>query len=417
MKKDNLSKRSNSYLYLLLLMVSDIWLTLYLLFFSRFIQVFRTAGWIKRFFSPFFMEQYIWGDFYGPIQNSATLAPYVPKYGNSPPLLALISYFFAKLQENGIGWEMVYLFLWLCFSFFIFYSIRQSAVNYNVKKSHGLMTALLTLVSFPFIYCFDRGNYVFLVAGLVAAAYLAHQKDHSYFSAVLIGIAAALKLYPAVFGVMFLAKKEWKQAVVCAFTGVVISVIPLFFFEGGFVENLKLFIQKTLSYAEAGNGKLEWLYDDKNSFYQLLLVPKMLGKHPITSVSELSDYLASFRIIVTCFFATIVLISIWLKDDATRFLLLSATLLGYPIESGVYNQVLVLFPLANWCFAHKQKGNKAVVLAGVGLITMKNFISISTAYKITPQAILNPVFELVIILMLLYSEKDTLLHLRIKNLL
>ena len=119
---------------MLLLALSDIWLSIYLLLYSRYAQMLSNKEWIKRLLSPFFLQQVIWGDFYGPIQNSATLAPYAPKYGNSPPFLALVSWLFAKLQERGVGWAIIYCFLWLCFSFFLFYFIRQSAADHNVKK-------------------------------------------------------------------------------------------------------------------------------------------------------------------------------------------------------------------------------------------------------------------------------------------
>ncbi len=395
--------------FLILLIFSTGWLWLYLVLICRYPLLFQKVFPFLEFRTPLFSADYSGSDFYGPMGFSASLAPYEEKYGNSPPFLMFLSWLFSIADKNGIYWELMLLCCWLVSMTFLFYSIYKTGEKNGQSASVSALCAFALMLSFPSLYCFDRGNFVFLVATLVAVAFYTHEKGHTYLSAVLIGLAASIKLYPAILGVCFLARKEWKAACVCCLTGVLTSILPLFFFQGGFLYNLRLLIEKTSSYATVGNGNIAWLIDDKNSFYQLFLIPKMLGPEPLTDIESLSSYVSGFRYVVFALSAFLVLLSMLFSSESNRLLLLTMVMIGFPIESGAYNLILVLYPLANWCLDSTNLRSVSIMILGVLLITMKSFVSINgNIFPITPQAIFNPLIELAITILLVLAERTSI---------
>lgn len=76
--------------------------------------------------------------------------------------------------------------------------------------------AVLGLRLEPVVRTFDLGQVNFLLAALVAADLLLVPRRYR---GILIGIAAGIKLTPAVFGVTFLLHRQWDAALRCAVTG------------------------------------------------------------------------------------------------------------------------------------------------------------------------------------------------------
>ncbi len=110
------------------------------------------------------------------------------------------------------------------------------------------------LCSGVMLFNYDRLNEVILAAALLFF-YLKFYDDEKpalrYFAVFCLAFAAALKLTPAVLGVLLLYKKQWKEAVVAVILGIALAVGPFFMLEGSFTENVRLFFVDMVIQAEA----------------------------------------------------------------------------------------------------------------------------------------------------------------------
>lgn len=349
---------------------------------------------------PFFTSQDRWNDFFNPLRYVWELDPYSQTWGNSPPFMFLVAYALSFPIRLGISWEFCY-FATYSVAMLVLLFVQCKLVLRTCSPDEFHCRLLLigqTALCFPVVYCFDRGNFVFVVAAVIAGAILAYHTKHYTVAAVLIGIAAALKLYPAILGIIFLSDKKFKQAVLCALTGVTFSVVPLFFYHGGdFRYNLSNFLEKSSSYSQVGNGVVPYLIDDKNSFYQLFLIPYFLKTGQVVESQEIPDLVATAKIAITILCALVGLGCLLLKNNHDRFLVLTAIMLGYPIESGVYNLILFLVPFIYWCACEKK--NFVIPILGSILITCKSTVVVTTApCFVSLQAVLNPICLLLILL-------------------
>ena len=218
-------------------------------------------------------------------------------------------------------------------------------------------------------------------------ALIAHDRGHDMGAAVCIGLAAALKLYPALLGVLLLADRRWKESLVCLLTGAGVTLLCLCFFREGFTENLRTWVERTLAYTGEGNGDLAWLIDDKCSLWQLALIPMAL-RGDIEFIEEGMDMLGWLRVLLVAILVLAVLWSLWNRRGHDRVLMMSLLMVGFPLESGAYNLVLPVVPLVWWCA--REKDSVAMPVLGGLLLGCESFVLLSRRPYVTLQAVIHP---------------------------
>ena len=126
------------------------------------------------------------------------------------------------------------------------------AVNLFIKKK-GLVGRVvfpfLLIMTYPFAYSsIQRGNSVLLVAALLSIA-LAWRNDESKIkreiAMILIAVCAGLKIYPAIFGLLYLKEKRFKETIRLVIYGLVLFFVPFLFFGG--IEGFKSFLDNILA--------------------------------------------------------------------------------------------------------------------------------------------------------------------------
>lgn len=122
---------------------------------------------------------------------------------------------------------------------------------YQKKKGiiNQVLFPCLLIVSYPFAFSsIQRGNSVLLVATLLSIA-LAWKDDKSKikreFALIIIAICAGLKMYPAIFGLMYLKEKRFAEAIRLAIYGIVLFFLPFLFFGG--IDGLRSFLNTVFS--------------------------------------------------------------------------------------------------------------------------------------------------------------------------
>lgn len=174
-----------------------------------------------------------------------------------PPLASLLYGVFAKLLSvsgKDAEWyaaeeiaqypyaQMLYV-PYMCFMFLLFvYAISEL----NLDKKYKVSLVLVLLFSTPmFAGAMERGNLIMMAVGFMCIAYV--WKDSSVkwkreAALVLIAVAAGIKIYPALMGLLYVKDKNWKDTIKLIIYGIICFFGPFIFFGKGsfmfFLNNL-----------------------------------------------------------------------------------------------------------------------------------------------------------------------------------
>lgn len=135
-----------------------------------------------------------------------------------------------------------YLFIYLVFSSVLvaLFSFSVQIFNENSikpwKSSRSMLLTIVAIFSAPFgASALERGNAVFIVLILLMFAMAFKDSENKALrelALILIAVAANFKLYPAIFGLLYLKEKRYKEAVRLMIYGVALFVVPFIFFDG-----------------------------------------------------------------------------------------------------------------------------------------------------------------------------------------
>lgn len=115
----------------------------------------------------------------------------------------------------------------------LFALISKYLKDYSPATRLGV--TLLLLFSNVFIDMIERGNSVLLVAIFLLAAMLLREREGRVpreLALILIAAAAGFKVYPALFGLLYLYEKRYAEAVRLVVYGVLFFLLPFAFFGG-----------------------------------------------------------------------------------------------------------------------------------------------------------------------------------------
>lgn len=190
--------------------------------------------------SPFKYIVYNYGndmyfDFWGCVKDNLYMQPYMNN-SSYPALASLFFYFFARqipVEADGGFFSfmapvnnvlfMVYMLTTVC----IFINLLN---GYKTgSKLEKTMFGIIIILSAPYIYMFERGNLVFVALLFLMAFVFEKDSENKYIreiSYLCLGIAAALKIYPAVFGLLLIKDGNYKAAVRVTLYGIAFFVIP-----------------------------------------------------------------------------------------------------------------------------------------------------------------------------------------------
>lgn len=193
-------------------------------------------------------------DFFNVNYFVENMNPYIENGSSYPPFVLLIAKCFNFLADYSVSAKTArssYAGVISIITFYALVFIPSYAMLYKVMKRNGFAFRHVNILfaSFflcgPMLYGFFRGNYLFLSLVLSAFFFVYYKDSRPYmreFSYVALAMAVGIKLYPAVFALILIRDKRWKDFLRTALYCVVLVVLPFFFFEGGFIANVKSFI-------------------------------------------------------------------------------------------------------------------------------------------------------------------------------
>ena len=172
------------------------------------------------------------------------------RFGDYPIYIDKFTYFHtAAFFTEGFPFtypapvSLVYLFFYRCFGLygeqaFIAFCVLSFAlcaigfgralIRRGVSTTIASAAALcLLLMSWPAVLVIDRGNMEIAVFVTLVLAFWAFAKGRAYTAAILIGIAASMKLFPFVFLALFFSRRQYRQLLTGAASFLAASLISL----------------------------------------------------------------------------------------------------------------------------------------------------------------------------------------------
>ncbi len=197
------------------------------------------------------------------------LDPYISKLSNYPPLILVFAYLFSlmgdydKFDIHTLQYTFNDPVIWRSFIFFIalyviaavgvcvFFARKQIIKNGTTEAAAKAKTYLVYfflgvsfVLSAPSLYMVDRGNYLVVSVVLYMMWAVAEEEcPDSYWGAVFLALCAATKVYPVYILGLYLFDGKFKKLIVSAVTGAATTLLPIFLFQGSYVENVVEFVK------------------------------------------------------------------------------------------------------------------------------------------------------------------------------
>ena len=233
-----------------------------------------------------------------------------------PPLANLIFFLFGKMMyadyvgetftnrfslrnydPNGL--LVYFVFVTLCL-FMTFLVIDRRLRSQNFKFSPALM-ALFGTFSFPMLYGIQRGNIIILAVPLTMFFVFYRNSKKKWIrelSYIALALAAAVKIYPAVFGVLLITDKKYKEALRTVAYGIALFILPVFAFDGGLdlirqlVENIVHFSGQKASSVSKITFRSGYAFQTLANTYFTTKLTSILGKLIFICIELLSFMMA-----------------------------------------------------------------------------------------------------------------------------
>ena len=130
-----------------------------------------------------------------------------------------------------------------------FYAVRRIVSKLSEGKNINAEALFLLLaLSYPLLYTVERGNNVILAVVfcfIFLMCYKSENKVIRYLSYAALGVAAGIKIYPALFGLLILRDRKYREMLECMLTVALIFFLPFLFTDG----NPIMMVENILDYA------------------------------------------------------------------------------------------------------------------------------------------------------------------------
>ena len=189
-------------------------------------------------------------DFFNSIRDGGSDNVYSERNNIYPPLCVLIFRIISKLispdlvsthfkQRTLLQSNQICMIIYILFVLISIMAMLRLVESYANSKSMGKMQLQSSIISFamiisyPIMFCIERGN--ILILSVVFAMFFIFFKDSENkiireISYISLAISAAIKIYPAIFGLTLIIEKKYKEALRLMIYGIVIVVTPFVFF-------------------------------------------------------------------------------------------------------------------------------------------------------------------------------------------
>lgn len=188
-----------------------------------------------------FSDQFM--DFLNSVRDSAQTNAYYSRYSIYPPLAVLVFRFFASLLDQDVvatefaSRTTLYADqrTMLLYLFFVVICIilMDKMMDYRMRDAKNKITArictFMMVFSYPVVYCVERGN-ITLLCVLTSMFFFFFRDSESKvvreLAYISLALSAGIKFYPAIFGLILIIEKKYKEAARLVAYGIIAIIVP-----------------------------------------------------------------------------------------------------------------------------------------------------------------------------------------------
>ncbi len=225
-------------------------------------------------------------------------------------------------------------FILMTILIFAFYHIfRYQLRNKTIFEREGM--AIVLLLSAPYVCLFERGNLItisLVCTFLYLMLYDSDSKELRLLSYVCLSVASAIKIYPALFGILTLLKKRNLETVLLIFMGASTFFLPFFAFGG--LNAFQAFLNSIIKSFNLYPDEYGFGYDFSIYNFERMLLSLFKGYQiEATNVS---------RIVITL---CLIIAFLFSNDSWKKFCVLSLAIVFLPKFSYFYTVCFLAMPL------------------------------------------------------------------------
>ncbi len=332
-------------------------------------------------------------DFFNSIRDAGADDVYTARNNIYPPLSLLIFKILGFLVSDDLvnllnrdrillQSDQLCMMIYIIFACIIILSMSTIINTYvnrlkwkNNKKEDVLnsVVSFTLILSYPVMYCIERGNIIIL--SMIFTMFFVFFKDVDNkiireLSYISLAIAAGIKLYPAIFGLLLLFEKKYKDAARLVVYGIIAVFLPFVFFINK-PEALSIGLNDGLSLASITNNNLLAANGDSSALSNIIenlisFATKKKNRLNFSSVSiqnfvflinPVNTKLAS---IVMCITEIIAIIGLaFTKKKWQQIFLLAYIMLNIPSASSSYALTFLIIPFIMFLFDDEGNGYSA----------------------------------------------------------
>lgn len=265
------------------------------------------------------------------------------------------------LNISGSGLLVLCMLMVAFTMFFVFALFRMYQSNRETEKK---WLAALFMCSYPFWLAIERGNMSLLVLILLMYAMILKDSDKKWereTALLLFAAAAALKLYPAVFGLLYLIRKRYKEAGRLIIYGLLLFFLPFIFFDGW--SGFKIFFHNITAVGSGTTG---------------VTIVGIFGRIAVVLGMSLKEGHEIGRFISYLYFIAVLLYCFYKKESWKSITLLTSLMIVFVAASGTYCLIYCVIPFV--CFMNELIAKKEFKRMDYVYATI--FVLIFAAYPI-----------------------------------
>ncbi len=250
------------------------------------------------------------------------------------PELVSINFVLRKQLVRDTTCMTIYsVFVFVCIIFMV--KMMQNKLDGAASARMVWFFPILMVFSYPVIYCIQRGN-ILLLTMVLSMFFVFYRNDERKWvrelSYIALALAAGLKLYPAVFGLLLITDKKYKQAVRLLLSGLAAVILPFFFYDG--IESIKDLFENLKNFSDVSTKTVGFNFVTSDVISRILWVTLGVDFLPTKS------FLFSANMLGALFMFVI------LREEWQKVLCLSYLFMNLSSSGRIYILIFMLIPFA-----------------------------------------------------------------------